>query len=75
MFILVFDSQIACYECFHVSRYRRCSYAAQQYRYNGFQESRDEDTVQSMLWDAVDQVSMGLPAYEDIKLFMDKDMK
>jgi len=43
-----------------------CSSTSQQYRYNGFQERRDEDIVQNMLGDAVDQVSMSLPTHEDI---------
>ena len=32
-------------------------------------------TVQSTLGDAVDQVFMDLPTHEDIKLFVDKDIK
>ena len=75
MFNLVFDWQISFHECYHVSRYQRCSSSSQQYRYNGFQDNRDEDTVQSTLGDAVDQVSMDLPTHEDIKLFLDKDIK
>ncbi len=75
MFILVFDWHIACHECFHVSRYGRCSSTSHKYKYNGFQESRDEDNVQSTLGDAVDQVSMDLPTHEDIKLFVDKEIK
>jgi len=45
------------------------------YKYNGFQESRNEDTVQSMLGDVFNQVSMGLPTQEDIKFFLEKDIK
>ena len=40
-----------------------------------FRESRVEDTIHSTLGDAVDQGSMNLPIYEDIKLLMDKDIK
>ena len=73
-FVLVFNWQIGCHESFHVSRYRMCSSASHQYRYNGFQESRVEDTVQSTLGDAVGQVFMNLHTHEDIKLFIDKDI-
>lgn len=74
-FILVFNSQIACHECYHVSRYFRWSSTSQQCRCNGFQEIRVEDTIQSTLGDAVDQISMSLPTHEDIKLFVDKNIK
>jgi len=66
---------MACYECFHVSKYRRFSAASQHYRYNGFQESRVEDTIESTLGDVVDQVSKDLHTHEDINLFLDKDIK
>ena len=43
--------------------------------YNGFQDSKVEDIVQSTLGDGFDQVSMDFPTHEDIKLFVDKDIK
>lgn len=52
-----------------------CSSTSQQYRYNIFQEIGVDDTVQSTLGDAVNQVSMNLPTHEDINLFIDKDIK
>ena len=33
------------------------------------------DTIKSATGDAVDQVSMRFPIYEDTKLFIDKDIK
>ncbi len=54
--------------------YHRCSPASQQHWYNGIQESRVEDNVQNTTGDAVNKVSTNLPIYEDIKLFMDKDV-
>lgn len=52
-----------------------CSSASYQHKYNGFQESRVEDTIHSALGDAIDQVSMSLPTHEDIKFFIGKDIK
>jgi len=43
-------------------------------RFNGFQENRDEDTIQGMLGDVVDQLSMGLPTQKDMKLFLGKNI-
>lgn len=39
-FVLVFNWEIAFHECFHVSRYCKCSSASQKHKYNGLQESR-----------------------------------
>lgn len=58
-----------------MSKYHRCSFSSQQDRYNGFQESRVEDTIQSTLGDAVGQVSMNFAIHGDIELFVDKDIK
>jgi len=42
--------------------------------YNGFQGSKDENTIQTILGDAVDQVSISLLTHENINLFMDNDI-
>ena len=58
--------------CLQVSQ---VSSTSQQHKYNGFQESRVKDTIKSTIGDIVDQLSMNLPIHEDIKLFMEKDIK
>ena len=40
-----------------------------------FKRGESKDTIESTTWVAAKQVSMILPTYEDIKLFMDKDIK
>ena len=40
-----------------------------------FRRSESKDTVESTMGFAAKQVSMSLPTYEDIKLFVDKDIK
>ena len=40
-----------------------------------FRRAESKDTVESTMWVAAKQVSMSLPTYENIKLFVDKDIK
>lgn len=60
------------FPCLQVSQVFICLLVVQV---NGFQGRIYEDNVQSMFGDEVDQVSMGLPPHEDIKLFMENGIK
>lgn len=40
-----------------------------------FRRAESKDTVESTMWVVAKQVFMILPTYQDIKLFIDKDIK